>query len=230
MTLQKQMIKNITGTSDFHLNDPLVTITFKLDQAHHPKPYELKIGMSNPITNSSYITYEGSDKIFQIDVVSNKIINFQDELIYDDRALAFNPSGLTGLSYSFPNSMPQKLTLNREDQAWQKENGETVKIEIINGALKNIKLLRNIKVIQYSDQDTQTYEAVTQQLGQPTLKLEFHYKDKLLTYSGHRVNGKVIGLSNAEYLILKEENREDLTVLDKVQVDQLYKILTDLSN
>jgi hypothetical protein len=229
MTMQKQLVKDQRNLANFSLSEPLITLVIEDSKLAKSGPITMKVGISNPVTNSSYVYFDHIEKIFQVDMVSTKIINFQDESIYDERVFAFTPNGLLGMNFTSPNGNLTAFNLNKNEQAWYHSNGKATPIEHINSIIRQLKLLKNIKVIQNSGADDILYKAITKATTQPYFKLTFVYENNSYQYMAFKISGSILSFKIPEVIVVEESSRPGFTVMAKADFESLLNTFTQVS-
>lgn len=111
LSSQKKFTDDAINRSHYSLDIPLLQI--QVDAGG--KNINYAIGISNPLTNTSYLSASNSPFIYEVQLIGPKFMNFHESNLLDERLV---PSGNTPLlKYSFraPQAAPLTIDLNQ----WQ---------------------------------------------------------------------------------------------------------------
>lgn len=226
LNLQKYYPNDSLNRANFSLNEPLATMTLSLSQNRN---YRFKIGISNPISKSSYITINDSPKIFQIDMINKRIMNFQDEQIFDDRIFSFNLNKIESISVTWPQIQPEKvIKLDKDEQRWVNQQNQDLNIENVNLFLKTMRNIKSLKIVQLQGDDQQ-FNNLTELLKKPLFKIEVKFLDETYTFEGIRGNNRELAsaFKNSEFYFVKESKRNEFSVMSR---DDFYNLSIAIRN
>ncbi|MCK5883457.1 MAG: DUF4340 domain-containing protein [Bacteriovoracaceae bacterium] len=129
-TLKKIKIKKIfnkdpISLSNFSLNDP--TISILLENSVNGTSETLQIGLTNPIDNSTYVTFKDKDAIFQVDSLVSPIETYDLAMFIDSNVFPSSTKIITQLEiYRGRRSGRAILTLKRKENIWFDHQGREI--------------------------------------------------------------------------------------------------------
>ncbi len=226
LNMQKNFSNDSLNRANFSLNEPLATLTISTLDG---RTYRMKIGISNPISKSSYITINDSPKIFQIDMISNRILSFHQEEIFDDRIFSFTLNKIQSLSFAWPGYGTKTVTLEKDLQQWVNAQKTEIGSEAINHILKTLRNVKSVKIF-HPQQDEETYKQLLSSLQLSLFKIEVQFSDENYTFVGAKGHQRDIAslVKSNEYYLVKEINRNEISVMNKDDFIALGQALKNL--
>lgn len=230
ISLQKQIINDATNRANFSLNDPLLEI--QVSMTGTTSPYLLKVGISNPITKSSYISIDNNNIIYQIDVISSKLVNFHNEQIFDDRVFVFSLSSIESIQLNLTGQKEHFLKFIKNEQKWLTQNNEDIEFDSISGLIKVLKSVRSIKVLQKEQMNDDVYQSLLPNNQNVALEINFnHAKESYhyicAKYSGRSIASTYVGNITDSYIV-KDVDRDELYIMSKNDFAELSEMIKTL--
>lgn len=226
LNLQKNFSNDSLNRANFSLNEPLATMTVSTQDG---RSYRMKIGISNPISKSSYLSINDSPKIFQIDMLSNRILNFHQEDIFDDRIFSFNISKMQSIVLDLPGIPKKTINLAKDLQKWVNLQNVELPSEQVNNLLKTLRNIKSIKIF-HPNMDEATYKLLLTSFNQPNFKIEVQFASESYQYIGARGHQREIAslLKANEFYLVKEIQRSEITVMSKDDFNSLSQMVRTL--
>jgi hypothetical protein len=223
LNMQKSFANDSLNRANFSLNEPLATLTVSTQDG---RSYRMKIGISNPISKSSYITINDSPKIFQIDMISNRVLSFHQENIFDDRIFSFTLNKLASLHFTWPGLGQKSIILDKDQQKWLNAQNVEISSDNINGLLKILRNIKSAKII-HPQSDESGYKQLLGTFNQPLFKIEVSFTDEKYNYIGTKGYQREIAslIKSNEYYLVKEVNRNEILVMNKDDFSSITNFL-----
>lgn len=134
--------KDQINIANFSLDAPLLTLTYK--KSGNEKPVTLKLGLVNPIDNSTYIMLSNRDAIYHIDALNSslEILGLSD--FVDSKVFSLPDQKITGVKIyrRSPEKENLRLEFYKKNGTWQNDEGEELQETKVSGFIKR---LTNIK-------------------------------------------------------------------------------------
>lgn len=223
LNMQKNFSNDSLNRANFSLNEPLATMTVSTIDG---QSYRMKIGITNPISKSSYITINDSPEIFQIDMISNRILSFDQEEIFDDRIFSFPLNKIQSINLQWPGLPLKTVTLAKNLQQWVNVQNVEISSEQINSLLKTIRSIKSTKIF-HPQLDEEKYNLLLSSLNQPLFKIEVKFQDESYQFVGSKGYQREIAslIKSNEYYLVKEINRNEISIMSKEDFMSLGSIL-----
>lgn len=213
INLQKNFSNDALNRANFSLNEPLATMTITSDDG---RTYRIKIGISNPISKSSYLTVNDSPKIYQIDMISNRILNFHQEEIFDDRIFSFTITKMQSISFDWPGLPKKTINLAKDQQKWVDGQNLEIASEQVNLLLKTLRNIKSVKMFHPQVEEA-TYNQLLTQINQSTFSIEVQFKEENYQFKGARGNQRELAnlVKSSEFYLVKELSRNEISIMSK---------------
>ena len=226
LNLQKQFPNDSLNRANFSLNEPLVTLTITTAEN---KMIQMKVGISNPITKASYININESAKIFQIDMISNRILNFHQEQIFDDRIFSFNIAKLNSINFEWPQLPKKSILLAKGKQKWVNLLDVEIPTESVNSLLKVLRNIKSSKIIQ-SAVDEQTYQQAANTFTNPIFKISINFGSESYNFLGVKGYQREIAsvIKSNDFFLVKETSRNEISVMSREDFNNLSLVLKNI--
>jgi len=226
LNLQKNFSNDSLNRANFSLNEPLATMTISTQDG---RMYRMKIGISNPISKSSYLTVNDSPKIFQIDMISNRILNFHQEEIFDDRIFSFTITKMQSIAFDWPGLPKKEVTLAKDLQKWVNAQNTEIPSEQVNILLKTLRNIKSVKMF-HPQIDEPLYEQLLSSLNQTTFKIQVKFQEEAYEFVGTKHYQKEVAsfVKGSEYYLVKELNRNEISIMNKDDFQALGNALKNL--
>ncbi len=213
LNLQKNFSNDSLNRANFSLNEPLATMTVSTQDG---RTYRMKIGISNPISKSSYLTVNDSPKIFQIDMISNRVLNFHQEEIFDDRIFSFTINKMSSISFDWPGLPHKEINLAKDLQKWINAQSVEIPSEQVNILLKTLRSIKSVKMF-HPQIDEPLYEQLLLALNQSTFKIQVQFQEEKYQFTGTKHYQRDVAslVKGGEYYLVKELNRNEISLMSK---------------
>jgi hypothetical protein len=223
LNLQKYLSNDSLNRANFSLNEPLATMTVSTVDG---RTYRMKIGISNPISKSSYLIVNDSPKIFQIDVISNRILNFHQEEIFDDRIFSFTINKMQSIVIDWPGISKKEINLAKDLQKWVNAQNAEIPSEQVNSLLKVLRNIKSVKMF-HPQIDEQIYNQLITGFNQSTFKISVQFQEESYQFQGTRGNLREVAsyVKGNEYYLIKEINRNEISVMSRDDFQALNALI-----
>jgi len=227
--VQKKLPNDSMNRTNFSLNDPLLSLTISTISGDL---WNLKVGITNPLTKSSYVTFNDSPYLFQIDMVNSKIINFHKEALIDDKIFTYSTNNLLSLHYDFiQQNISESLILKKHELQWVSQTGKPNNLIAVNELFRFIKTIKSAKIISQESISKEFFEDILKSLYKPVFRITFAYETETQTFEGILLSNSQRNLASKknlpEYFWVKEKSREELYLMSK---DDFQELLTHFKN
>jgi hypothetical protein len=153
---KSQYILDSINKVNYSLASPMATIF--INKSNTPL-FQLVVGITNPVNNSTYITINQSGLIYQIEKFSLNLATMTKEDFQDGTVIPFHFNKISSFEWSEyapanngKNAKSQKLTRDERGN-WYGQSGTIVKPEAIESILKELRSLRTNTMVSRSNLD-----------------------------------------------------------------------------
>ncbi|MEI8346073.1 MAG: DUF4340 domain-containing protein [Pseudomonadota bacterium] len=145
--IRKTYPKDAINITNFSLNAPVVELNLESGQ----QKIELKIGIVNPIDNSTYVTRSDSNSIFYVDALDTPLEMLDLAFFIDTGIFSFAPDRLLSLKIyrglQKHNDVIFALTYSPETKEWKDKSGRVVNEEKITSFFDDLFELKSIAIL-----------------------------------------------------------------------------------
>lgn len=210
----------------FSLDNPIMIIDLysKLEET-----LQLKVGLINPINNTSYITVSGINTIYQIELLKNNIeqmnlSEFIESSIFSPKAAEIQEFHLF--------SRDQKESLNsltRSGNEWQSKRYKSISNQSVEEKLNEILNIKTHMIVDKVDDKLQTFIANYLESPIYTIKIKTIH-DKNITYNISSLIKAIpeLKLDKKQFFIMTASDRQYPYIIDKDFLDNFIIRYKDL--
>lgn len=209
-SLKNITVKNIhqyepINLSSFSLDRPVLTLQLitKLDEQ-----LEVKIGLINPINNTTYVTVSNQNQIFQTDILKNNLEALDLGDFIDSKVFSIDPSEVISFKI-FRGLTSQTIShLTKENASWKSQKYNVISDE---NTFNTISEILSIKAQYIVDgQDEETLNTINNYLSNPLYRLEIESNNQKTQYQISTLVKSIPGLKleKRQFFIIKASDRE----------------------
>jgi len=204
---------NITS---FSLDNPTLTLLFTNDK---DKSFEIKMGLINPIDNSSYLQLSTQNQIYQIDPIEISLESYDLSLIAESRVFALNEETL--FSIEFLSERGSEFKVQKKDGTWVDQNNMGLNTIKIKKFLQRLEDIKSFSIL--SDLNETQKEFISKLLETPAYTLKIISGLGSKSYSITEVKNGIPGLpiNKNNFFILAQSESTSFILLDRDQVRAL---------
>lgn len=181
-SLKNIIVKNLhqyepLNISNFSLDKPVFTLKLytKLDET-----IELKVGLINPINNTTYLVISNQKQIFQTDILMNNLEALDLGDFIDANVFSIKSSELVSFKIYSGKSNQSLNELSKVNGTWKSKKYNTISDE---NTLKTIDSILNIKAQYIVDgQDPETQNTINNYLDNPIYTVKVNTTNKEVSY------------------------------------------------
>jgi len=207
---------NITS---FSLDNPTLTLNFATTKN---KSYEIKMGLINPIDNSSYLSLSSQNQIYQIDPIEITLESYDLAQLVESRVLAINPDSLASLELYSAKGLEIKL-LKKED-LWVDQNGLNLEIGKVKKYFERLEDLKSFSILTNLTGEQQKFMETA--IATPVFTLKLISSQGVRSYFVSEIKNGIPGmnLAKSNFYALSSEEKNSFVLIEK---DQLKSFTID---
>lgn len=212
--------------TNFSLTTPLVEIVLIKETGERKI---IRLGLINPVDNSTYLTISDQNIIYHIDALSTSLnaLNLSD--LTDSKIFSFNSDDLASLKVFKGDKKINQLLLafSKNAEGWGSREGSILNKTKINAFLEKLLALKSLPLSSPNPELLKNLEN-TQEAPLYTVELEGN-DHKVVTYRILNVQGEIseIEIKNEPLALIKASNKEfpsiitheSLSILEKTEKD-----------
>lgn len=204
---------NITS---FSLDNPTLTLTFTTSK---DRPFEIKMGLINPIDNSAYMSLSSQNQIYQIDPIEMALESYDLPQLVESRVLALSPNSLASLELYGPKGPDLKL-IKKENQ-WVDQHGTLLSESKIKKFFERLEEMKSFSILENLTADQQAF--MENVMSKPLYSLKIVSSEAVRTYVVGEVLKGIPGmpLDKNNFYVLSPEDRGSFVLLEKQQIQVL---------
>jgi len=154
LKINKTYTADAININNFALDKPVITIKL-LDK--HATEVTVKVGMTNPIDNSTYVIIDGQESIYHLDAIKNSLEALSASDIIDSSALHFIPQEVQTIEISkngtpiffATNNVPEKDS--NSDTIWFDKSKTPLDQERVETLLQKLSMVKSLFIIDSKD-------------------------------------------------------------------------------
>ena len=222
--LQNISIKTIhqlepINIQSFSLNNPVMTIKLqtKLDEI-----MEVKIGLINPIDETSYMTFSGQDRIYQTDIGSQKLEGLDLADFIDANIFSKSLSDLKEFTIYRENDKTAWHRFSLENELWKSSKYNTISQEKLSQKISNLLDIKTHKIIDQMNEELKVL--IENYLNNPQYTISLKTKnDKIIHYKiSYLIKElKDLKIEKKSYVIISASDRPYPYIVHKKFLDDL---------
>jgi hypothetical protein len=163
--IKKVYQKDALTLSSFALDSPLMEVKIIHEDGDHD---EIKFGMMDSISNSTYLTVTDKNSIFQIDLLNYSLENLDMADFINPRIFSQSPMKITSVKIFQGRNL--KLTLNQNDGKWEGRNGRALALPKVEEYIQNLTNLKSDVILD--EMAEKLKEKVDTYLSKPLYTIE----------------------------------------------------------
>jgi len=209
--------------SSFSLDNPTLSMTFTTTQ---DKPFDIKVGLINPIDNSAYLTLSSQDQIYQIDPLEMALESYDLSQLVESKVLALNTDSLASLEIYGENKLLIKLL--KKDNQWVDQNATILSDAKV---AKFFERLDDMKSSSILDKLTaEQKEFMTKVMSTPVFTLKLISNQGVRSYFVAEMKEAPPGMATSMVglFALSSEEKQSFVIMDKEELRVLGVKLSDL--
>lgn len=225
---------NVIRVRNFHRLEPINLTSFSLDnptltlnfQTVKDKSYEIKMGLINPIDNSSYLTLSSQNQIYQIDPIEMALESYDLAQLVESRILAVNAESLVSLEIYTPKGLETKLL--KKENLWLDQNGVALSDEKVEKFFERLEEIKSFSIL--NDLTPEQQQFMEQQTAISVFSLKLISTSGVRSYVVSEIKNGIPGMSLGKnnFYALSSEERKSFVLVDKDQLKTISVKTTDL--
>lgn len=209
-SLKSITVKNIhqyepINLSSFSLDKPILNILLftKLDEK-----IEIKIGLINPINNTTYLTVSNQTMIYQTDILKNNLESLELSDFVDSKVFSMDISEVKSLEIFRSKSNSTLNKLIKENGVWKSKKYNVISSVNTQNSIQNIVNLKAQYIVDKDQKETIT--TINNYLENPLYTVVVKTKDAQHTYLISSLVKAIPGLKleKRQFFIIKASNRK----------------------
>jgi len=193
--------------ANFSLDAPLVTITLGYEKGVEKI---LRIGLINPIDNSTYLTVSGKDAIYHVDSIKGKIEANDLSDFIDSKIINISSTKIKSLKiFKGTRKGNPQLFLNKKENTWLGKKGKVLEEDKVKAYLSHLYKLKSQIILDSLTEDLQ--KNIKKYLDSPlyTMIIDFGNSQKV-TYKVSSLVSSLDGIKidKRQAFIIKVSNRK----------------------
>ena len=204
--------------NSFSLDAPTATVTLN---AISGRSLELKLGLINPIDNSSYMTFSGATQIYQIDPLSISLESYDLAQMAESQILALNIEAIQSFELVKENVSVFRWQKNAEK--WLTQLGDEITPEKIQKYFDKWENVKSSLVIEVGTPEQKL--VLDRLLAAPQYLLRVQTLGGLRTYTispySEPIPGVNLGVN--QFYILSTDEKKSFSFVEKAQLNFLDK-------
>ncbi len=212
--------------ANFSLTTPLVEIVLIKENGERKI---IRLGLINPVDNSTYLTISDQNIIYHIDALSTSLnaLNLSD--LIDSKIFSFTKDDLSSLKVFKGDKKIERLLLafSKNAEGWGSREGSILNTTKVSAFLEKLLTLKNLPL---SSPNPELLKGLENSQEAPLYTLELEGNDhKVVTYKILAIQNEIpeVELKNKPLALIKASNkefpsiitRESLSVLEKTEKD-----------
>ena len=201
---------NITS---FSLDNPTLTLNFATTKN---KSYEIKMGLINPIDNSSYLSLSSQNQIYQIDPIEITLESYDLAQLVESRVLAINPDSLASLELYSAKGLEVKL-LKKED-LWVDQNGLNLELGKVKKYFERLEDLKSFSILTNLTGEQQKFMETA--MATPVFTLKLISSQGVRSYFVSEIKNGIprMNLAKSNFYALSSEEKNSFVLIEKDQL------------
>ena len=210
----------------FSLDKPIIQIdlTTKLDDN-----ISIKVGIINPIDNTSYITVTGHDYIFQTNIFKTKMERYELSRFIDSRIFSMNIDNVKEFSLYRGKSKETFNKLSQKNSVWSAKKYNTISSENTSKKLTSILNITTHMIIDKQDEELKTF--ITNYLDNPLYRITVRtFDNKQVTYKVSNLVKAIkdLKIEKRQYFLVSSSDRKYPYVINKQFLNEFVIKYSDL--
>lgn len=225
---------NVIRVRNFHRLEPINVTSFSLDNptltlnftTTKNKSYEIKMGLINPIDNSSYLSLSSQNQIYQIDPIEMALESYDLAQLVESKVLAVNRDSLQSLEIYGVDGL--KLKLIKKEAHWHDQNGEILADQKVNKLFERLEEIKSYSILDKLNTDQQTY--MEKVMATPEYSLKLISSSGVRTYVMAPLSGQIPGMNvvkSGSYALSTDE-KQSFVLIEKDDIKMLATRPADL--
>ncbi len=202
--------------NSFSLDAPTATVNLT---SLAGKNIEIKLGLINPIDNSSYMTFSGASQIYQIDPLSISLESYDLAQMAESQVLALNIDSIQ--SFELVKENVSSFRWIRNSDTWLDQNNLTLDPEKMKKYFERWENVKSSLVLEMSTPEQR--EVIDRLLTNPQYLLRVQTMSGLRTYTLSLYSETIpsVNLAVKQYFILSTDERKSFSFIEKAQLNFL---------
>lgn len=215
---------NVMRVRNFHRLEPINVTSFSLDNptltlnftTSKDRPYEVKMGLVNPIDNSAYLSLSSQDQIYQIDPLEMALESYDLSQLVESKVLALNLDSLASLEIYGESKLLMKIL--RKEGEWLDQNGVVLSETKVNRFFAKLEDIKSRSILDNLNGDQK--EFMNKIMATPAFTLKLISNQTVRNYFVAEMTGPVPGLPAATEgsFALSSEERQSFVLLDRSEL------------
>jgi hypothetical protein len=228
--LESITVKNIhqyepINLSSFSLDRPILSLGLytKLDEK-----VTMNMGLINPINNTTYLTVSNQKRIFQTDILLNKMETLELVDFIDARIFSISAKKLTSFELYRGKNREASYAITKTGTNWASKRFKKISND---STFNKLNKILNIKAHYILDkQDEQTVTTINNYLQNPLYRIKLKSGDRMVEYKISNLIRSLpnIKLEKRQNFIVKASDRPNPYIVDKQYLNQLQIRYKDL--
>ena len=215
---------NVIRVRNFHPMEPINITSFSLDNPTltlnfttiKDKPFEIKMGLINPIDHSAYLSLSSQNQIYQIDPIEMALESYDLAQLVDSKVLALNVEALASLEIYGPAGLDLKLL--KKDNMWVDQAGVALSDTKVSNFFDRLGNLKSLSILENLTSEQKAF--MSNALATPLYSLKLITGQTVRNYVIGEVKGSIEGLKlpgQVNYALSSEE-RQSFVLIEKDQL------------
>ena len=216
---------NLVKVRNFHALEPINITSFSLDNPtvtllftnFKNEPFEVNIGLINPIDNSAYLSLSTQNQIFQIEPIKLALESFDLVKLVDSKVLALGVDSLTSLEILKDEKLQTKVV--KKDAQWLDGAGASLSGEKVRALFERLENIKSSHILEAATPEQQAF--MERVLVKPTYRLKLvstlGVRNYLLSEVTEPVPGLSLSLEDAAWA-LSSEDKKSYVLLGRGQI------------
>ncbi len=217
--------KDPINLSNFALENPSVSVDLftELDEQ-----LKIQIGLINPINNTTYISVNDNESIYQVDVFKTNFQSYRlsdliDSSVFSPKLSDINELRIYSRDYRDPTS-----ELIRGEENWKSKKYKTITKENVDKKIEQILNINTHMIIDKQNEELKTM--LSNYLEKPLYRIVLTIEGKIIEYKISTLLKAIpeLKLENRQYFLMTASDRQYTYVIPKINMDQFYIRYSDL--
>lgn len=210
----------------FSLDKPVIELDLltKLDEE-----IKIKVGLINPINNTSYIIVSGQDRIFQTNLFEGELEALELSHFIDGQVFSMRPDQLKSFALYHGSSLTANNYLEFDGQNWKSKKYNSINNENTYKKINEILLIKTHMIIDEIDEELGNF--IKNYTDNPLYKIEITTQEgKKIKYTISHIIKAIskLKIENRQYFIMLASDRPYPYIINKKHLEELQIQYKDL--
>jgi hypothetical protein len=199
--------------SSFSLDNPTLTLLFTTSKG---KPYEVKMGLINPIDNSAYLSLSTQNQIYQIDPIEMALESYDLAQLVESRVLAINRDSLAGLELYTEKGL--ELKIFKKEEEWVDAKGGQLSRQKVSRFLEQMENLKSFSILD--NLKVEQREFMEKAFSTPDYRLKLITGNNVRRYLIAEIKGTIpeMPLAQKNFFALSSDDKQSFVLIEKDQL------------